>query len=83
MLPAWRPQCVLLLTRPLSNFSAHTYFFVVVVVFMNPSCIAVAIGHTESVGAAELSRKFSKYALSGAATGAFVVSASKDRTLKK
>lgn len=46
-------------------------------------CVAVATGHTESVGAAALSVKAHRYAQKGADAGAFVVSASKDRTLKK
>jgi len=50
-------------------------------------CIGVANGHTEAIGATALSRKIGKYEVSGKAShsgaGAFAVTASKDRTLKK
>jgi len=45
--------------------------------------VAFASGHTEAIGAVALSRKRTRYALSGEAMGAFAVTASKDRTLKK
>jgi len=50
-------------------------------------CIGVANGHTEAIGATALSRKIGKYEVSGKSSlsgaGAFAVTASKDRTLKK
>lgn len=50
-------------------------------------CVAVATGHTEAVGAAALSRKVGRYEVGGKAAknggGAFCVTASKDRTLKR
>ena len=50
-------------------------------------CLAVATGHTEAVGAVALSRKGGKYEVIGKAAtnggGSFVVTASKDRTLKR
>ncbi|KAL7546197.1 hypothetical protein ACHAWF_009547 [Thalassiosira exigua] len=49
-------------------------------------CLAVATGHTEAVGAVALSKKMGCYDVGGKAAekgaGAFVVSASKDRTVK-
>ena len=49
-------------------------------------CIAVATGHTEALGSVALSRKVGCYDVGGKAAesgaGAFVVTASKDRTLK-
>uniref|UniRef100_A0A7S3PTU0 U3 small nucleolar RNA-associated protein 13 C-terminal domain-containing protein n=1 Tax=Chaetoceros debilis TaxID=122233 RepID=A0A7S3PTU0_9STRA len=53
----------------------------------NHKCIAVATGHTEAVGATALSRKIGRFDLAGKAAinggGAFVVTASKDKTLKR
>jgi U3 small nucleolar RNA-associated protein 13 len=50
-------------------------------------CLAVATGHTEAVGATGLSQKAGRYDVAGKATvhggGAFVVTASKDRTMKR
>jgi U3 small nucleolar RNA-associated protein 13 len=50
-------------------------------------CVALAVGHTEAVGAVALSRKVGSYELTGKAAnnggGAFVVTASMDRTLKR
>lgn len=50
-------------------------------------CIAVATGHTEAIGSTGLSRKIGKYDVSGKAAingaGAFAVTVSKDRTLKR
>ncbi|KAI2501438.1 hypothetical protein MHU86_13028 [Fragilaria crotonensis] len=50
-------------------------------------CIGLATGHTEAIGATGLSRKIGRYDVSGKATingaGSFVVTASKDRTLKR
>jgi U3 small nucleolar RNA-associated protein 13 len=50
-------------------------------------CIGIATGHTEGVGATALSRKIGKYEVSGKASqsgaGAFAITASKDRTLKR
>jgi U3 small nucleolar RNA-associated protein 13 len=49
--------------------------------------VAVAKGHTEAVGSATLSRKITRYGVQGKAAynggGAFVVSASIDRTVKR
>ena len=49
--------------------------------------VATATGHTEAVGACCLSKKIGRYDVSGKAAvnggGAFVVTASKDRTLKR
>jgi U3 small nucleolar RNA-associated protein 13 len=51
------------------------------------TCVAIATGHTEAVGAAALSRKIGRYEVGGKAAtnggGAFAVTASKDRTLKR
>ena len=51
------------------------------------SCIAVATGHTEAIGATALSKKVGRYDVGGKAAknggGSFVVTASKDRTLKR
>jgi U3 small nucleolar RNA-associated protein 13 len=51
------------------------------------TCVAIATGHTEAVGAAALSRKSGRYEVGGKAAtnggGAFAVTASKDRTLKR
>ncbi len=50
-------------------------------------CIAVAEGHTEAIGASALSRRRGKYDVSGKAAsngaGSFLLTASKDKTLKK
>jgi len=50
-------------------------------------CVAVATGHTEAIGATALSKKVGRYDVSGKAAknggGSFVVTASKDRTLKR
>jgi U3 small nucleolar RNA-associated protein 13 len=50
-------------------------------------CIGIATGHTEAIGATALSRKVGRYDVSGKAAihgaGSFVVTASKDRTLKR
>lgn len=50
-------------------------------------CIAKAVGHTEAVGAAALSRKASRYDVRGKTAsngaGSFAVTASLDRTLKR
>lgn len=50
-------------------------------------CVAKAVGHTEAVGAAALSRKASRYGVMGKAArngeGSFVVTTSLDRTLKR
>ena len=50
-------------------------------------CLATAVGHTEAVGAAALSKKVGKYNVGGKAgksgAGAFVVTCSKDKTLKR
>ena len=50
------------------------------------TCIAVATGHTEAIGAVALSNKIGCYDVGGKAAengaGSFVVTASKDRTLK-
>jgi len=50
------------------------------------TCIATATGHTEAIGACALSNKIGCYDVGGKAAengaGAFVVTASKDRTLK-
>ena len=52
----------------------------------NQKCVAVATGHTEALGSVALSRKVGCYDMGGKAAesgaGAFVVTASKDRTLK-
>lgn len=49
-------------------------------------CIAIATGHTEAIGAVALSNKIGCYDVGGSAAengaGSFVVTASKDRTLK-
>ena len=51
------------------------------------ACIAVATGHTEAIGATALSKKVGRYDVGGKAAknggGSFVVTASKDRTLKR
>lgn len=51
------------------------------------TCVAIATGHTEAVGAAALSRKSGRYEVGGKAAtnggGSFAVTASKDRTLKR
>ena len=50
-------------------------------------CIAIATGHTEAIGATALSKKSGRFEVSGKAAknggGSFVVTASKDRTLKR
>jgi U3 small nucleolar RNA-associated protein 13 len=50
-------------------------------------CIGVGTGHTEAVGATALSRKVNRYGVTGKAAlnggGAFIVTASKDKTLKR
>ena len=50
-------------------------------------CVAVASGHTEAVGSTAFSRKVGRYEVCGKAArnggGAFVVTASMDRTLKR
>lgn len=50
-------------------------------------CVGIAVGHTEPVGACGLSRKVGRYEVSGKAArnggGAFCVTASMDRTLKR
>ena len=50
-------------------------------------CLAVATGHTEAVGAACFSQKIGRFQVGGKAAmnggGAFTVTASKDRTLKR
>ncbi len=50
-------------------------------------CIAIATGHTEAVGATALSRKSTRFDVGGKAAknggGSFVVTASKDKTLKR
>jgi len=58
----------------MENFSIISFYF---------RQVAFASGHTEAIGAVALSRKRTRYALSGEAMGAFAVTASKDRTLKK
>ena len=57
--------------------SPFTLFFLVI------RQVAIALGHTEAIGAVALSRKRTRYALVGDAIGAFAVTASKDRTMKK
>jgi len=51
------------------------------------TCIAIAVGHTEAVGSTSLSRKVGRYDVQGKAAtnggGAFAVSVSVDRTLKR
>ena len=50
-------------------------------------CIGLATGHTEAIGATSLSRRLGRYDVTGKAAingaGSFVVTASKDRTLKR
>jgi len=50
-------------------------------------CVATATGHTEAIGACALSRKLGRYDVGGKAAqnggGAFALTASKDRTLKR
>lgn len=50
-------------------------------------CVAIATGHTEAIGASALSRKIGRYDVGGKAArnggGAFALTASKDRTLKR
>jgi U3 small nucleolar RNA-associated protein 13 len=50
-------------------------------------CVAVAVGHTEAVGSTALSRKVGRYDVGGKAArnggGAFCVTVSMDRTLKR
>lgn len=50
-------------------------------------CVALAVGHTEAVGAVAVSRKPGKYEVGGkastSAAGAFVITASLDRTIKR
>jgi U3 small nucleolar RNA-associated protein 13 len=52
-----------------------------------PICVATATGHTEAIGACGLSRKVARYEVGGKAAknggGAFAVTASLDRTLKR
>ena len=54
---------------------------------VNGRCVAVAVGHTESIGSAAFSRKVGRYEVRGKAArnggGAFAVTASMDRTLKR
>ena len=51
------------------------------------SCVSIAEGHTEAIGATALSRKLSRYDVSGKSAkngaGAFAVTASRDRTIKR
>ena len=51
------------------------------------ACVAVAVGHTEAVGSTALSRKAGRYDVTGKAAknggGAFCVTVSMDRTLKR
>jgi U3 small nucleolar RNA-associated protein 13 len=51
------------------------------------TCVAVAAGHTEAIGSTALSRKLGRYDVQGKAAtnggGAFVVTVSMDRTLKR
>lgn len=51
------------------------------------ACVALATGHTEAVGSVALSRKTGRYGVTGKAAknggGAFCVSASSDRTIKR
>ena len=50
-------------------------------------CVAVATGHTEAIGATSLSRKIGRYEVTGKAAmnaaGSFIITASKDKTLKR
>ena len=50
-------------------------------------CVAIATGHTEAIGASALSRKIGRYDVGGKSArnggGAFALTASKDRTLKR
>lgn len=50
-------------------------------------CIALATGHTEAIGSTALSQKVARYEVGGKAArngaGAFVVTVSSDRTLKR
>jgi len=50
-------------------------------------CVAIATGHTEAIGASALSRKPGRYDVGGKSArnggGAFALTASKDRTLKR
>ena len=50
-------------------------------------CVAIATGHTEAIGASALSRKLGRYDVGGKSArnggGAFALTASKDRTLKR
>lgn len=56
-------------------------------VWINNVCVAVAVGHTEAVGSVAFSRKVGRYQVGGKAAanggGAFCVTASADRTLKR
>ncbi len=51
------------------------------------TCIAIATGHTEAIGATALSRKIGRYEVAGKAAfngaGSFLITASKDKTLKR
>ena len=51
------------------------------------SCVAIATGHTEAVGSTALSRKVGRYEVTGKAAknggGAFLITVSVDRTMKK
>ena len=53
----------------------------------HPRCVATATGHTEAIGACALSQKVGRYEVGGKAArnggGAFAVTASVDRTLKR
>lgn len=53
----------------------------------NNSCVGLAVGHTEAVGAAALSKKAVNYKVTGKAAmnggGSFIATASMDRTLKR
>ena len=50
-------------------------------------CVSVATGHTEAIGATALSRKIGRYEVAGKAAengaGSFLVTASRDKTLKR
>lgn len=51
------------------------------------TCMAIATGHTEAIGATALSRKIGRYEVAGKAAfngaGSFLITASKDKTLKR
>jgi len=71
----WRQQPTTTMTIPPSR--THVVW----------QCVAVASGHTEAVGTTAFSRKVGRYEVCGKAArnggGAFVVTASMDRTLKR